>query len=303
MILPPSSAIITITVTDPVPLVAVSITPGSVSLTAGATSQFTATVTGSTNTGVQWSVMEGSTGGTVSSSGLYTAPSTAGTYHVVATSSADKSKSAMATATVTPLAGTASYATNFDRTESPISETGAWRHFGLDWTLANTSDGIAFGTQTGTGGFDDSYAYLSGFGPNQSATAVIHRDAIIDNRCTHEVEILLRWADSAHNARGYECNVAYDGGYAEIVRWNGPLSDFTYLARGSVPGGVHDGDVMSAKVVGNLITLSVNGVKVASASDATFPTGDPGMGFWRGGPYGARGDYGFTSYSATSPVQ
>ena len=302
-IVPPSSAIITITVTDPIPLVAVSLSPSSASVIAGATSQLTATVTGAANTAVTWSVQEGNTGGTVSSAGLYTAANVAGTYHVVATSTADNSKSATATVTVTTLPGTASYATNFDLTESPISEKGVWRHFGSDWTLVNTSGGNAFGTQTGTGGYDDSYAYLSGFGPDQSATAVIHRDAIIDSRCTHEVEILLRWADSAHNARGYECNVAYDGGYAEIVRWNGPLGDFTYLARGSVPGGVHDGDVVSAKAVGTSITLFVNGAQVAHATDATFPTGNPGMGFWRGGSFGLQGDYAFTSYSATSPVQ
>jgi len=72
----------------------------------------------------------------------------------------------------------------------------------------------------------------------------------------------------------------------------------TYLASGSVPGGVHDGDTLSASAIADRITLYVNGVEVAHASDTTFPTGNHGMGFWRGGPYGSRGDYGFTSYSA-----
>lgn len=195
---------------------------------------------------------------------------------------------------------TGSYTTSFDGTESPISESGAWTHVGLDWTLVDTGNGIAFGTQTGTGGYDDSYAHLSGFPANQSASGVIHRDAAIDPSCTHEVEILMRWSDSAHDAHGYECNLAFDGSYAQIVRWEGPLSGFTYLASGSVPGGVHDGDTLSATAVGDLITLSVNGVEIARANDTTFPTGDPGMAFWRGGACGTQGDYGFTSYSASS---
>ena len=76
---------------------AVSISPTSVSLAAGATQQFTASVTGTTNTAVTWSA----TGGTVTSSGLYTAPGTAGTYQVTATSQANTSVSATAAVTVT----------------------------------------------------------------------------------------------------------------------------------------------------------------------------------------------------------
>jgi hypothetical protein len=184
-------------------------------------------------------------------------------------------------------------------TEAPISEGGAWTHLGLDWTLVDTADGTAFGTQTGTGGYDDSYAHLSGFPPDQAASAVIHRDAAMDGSCTHEVEILLHWSDAAHDAHGYECNLAFDGSYAQIVRWNGPLSDFTYLASGTVPA-VNDGDTISASIVGDLITLSLNGSEIIHVHDATFTTGNPGMGFWRGGACGKRGDYGFKSYAATS---
>ena len=62
--------------------------------------QFTATVTGTTNTSVTWHVEQGDRGGTITADGLYTAPSTPGTYHVVVTSMADRSKSATATVTV-----------------------------------------------------------------------------------------------------------------------------------------------------------------------------------------------------------
>jgi fibronectin type 3 domain-containing protein len=62
----------------------------------GGTQQFTGTVTGSTNTSINWAA----TGGTISSLGYYTAPSTAGTYTVTATSAADATKSASAAITV-----------------------------------------------------------------------------------------------------------------------------------------------------------------------------------------------------------
>jgi len=84
------------TVTVSVPVVAIALSPGSASLATGATQQFTAAVTGSSNTAVTWSA----TGGTVSTAGLYTAPSTAGTFTVKAVSAADATKSATASVTV-----------------------------------------------------------------------------------------------------------------------------------------------------------------------------------------------------------
>ena len=90
------SASATVTVTT-AGSVSVSITPTTATVAAGATYQFSASVTGSTNTAVTWTT----TGGTVSTAGLYTAPATAGTYTVKATSVADTTKSASATVTVT----------------------------------------------------------------------------------------------------------------------------------------------------------------------------------------------------------
>ena len=90
------------------PTVAVSITPTSVSLAEGASQQFTATVTGSSNTAVSWTA----TGGTISTGGLFVAGNAAGSFTVTATSVADSTKSAKAPVTVTvpappPPAGTA----------------------------------------------------------------------------------------------------------------------------------------------------------------------------------------------------
>jgi hypothetical protein len=191
-----------------------------------------------------------------------------------------------------------SYATNFDGAENPLSESGAWSHVGLDWALAVKAGGIAFGTQTGTGGYDDSYALLSGFGPDQGGSGVVQISPNLDGHCSHEVEILLRFSDSAHSARGYECNLAFDGSYAQIVRWNGALGNFTILGGGSVPGGVASGATFSATISGSVITSYLNGVKVAQVTDASYPTGNPGVGFFRTN-CGTGADFGFTSYSAS----
>ena len=97
------SATASVTVTA-APQVTVSIAPGSASVQGGGTVSFTASVTGtatSASKAVSWSVQEGAAGGTVNGSGVYTAPSSAGTFHVIATSVADNTESASATITVT----------------------------------------------------------------------------------------------------------------------------------------------------------------------------------------------------------
>jgi hypothetical protein len=74
-----------------------SIRPQSVSVEPGTQKTFVAYMPGTDNEEVSWSVVE-SGGGSISTSGVYTAPSLEGTYHVKATS---KSGSVNGTATVT----------------------------------------------------------------------------------------------------------------------------------------------------------------------------------------------------------
>jgi hypothetical protein len=86
--------------------VSVAVSPQATETTPGGALSFTAVVAGTIagqSTAVTWSVQEGAAGGTVSSSGGYTAPATSGTYHVVASSMADPTKSGTATVSVTTL--------------------------------------------------------------------------------------------------------------------------------------------------------------------------------------------------------
>jgi hypothetical protein len=90
------SASAVVTVSQPVQI---SVSPGTASLQTGGQQQFTASVSGTTNTAVTWSA----SGGSITTAGLYTAPTTAGTYTVKAVSAADATKSASATVTVSQI--------------------------------------------------------------------------------------------------------------------------------------------------------------------------------------------------------
>ncbi len=67
--------------------------------------QFSAVLTDVSSPSVNWAVVEGAAGGTITTSGLYTAPSGSGTFHVSATSSADPTLSDTASVVVTAAAG------------------------------------------------------------------------------------------------------------------------------------------------------------------------------------------------------
>ncbi len=89
--------------------ITVGVVPDIVPLTTGETQQFTADVTGSNvNQAVNWIVVEGNAGGTITADGLYKAPATAGTYHVEAISKARPSAIGTAIITVTAPAQTGS---------------------------------------------------------------------------------------------------------------------------------------------------------------------------------------------------
>jgi hypothetical protein len=152
----------TATVTLAVPVV-VTVTPASIQLLPGQQQQFSATVTGTNNTAVTWSLSgagcSGAACGTLSGTGLYTAPSAVPsppTVTVIATSAADKTKAGTATVTLVQ---------NVAVTVSPASihvAPGAKQQFTavvsgtgnqvVTWGLSGTGcSGVACGQITGTG--------------------------------------------------------------------------------------------------------------------------------------------------------
>ena len=142
--------------------VAVSISPTEAQVTAGAQKQFTATVTGTTNSAVSWSVVgSGCSGvacGSISTSGLYTAPTSTPTppqVSVTATSVADPTKSATSSVTIIPeVSVTVSPSTvqlpvlghqQFTATVTGSSNTS------VTWRIAGGCSGAACGTISASG--------------------------------------------------------------------------------------------------------------------------------------------------------
>jgi hypothetical protein len=148
-------------VVSSVPVVVVSMSPHTKSIPLGGNATFTAIVTGSSDTAVSWSVLEGAAGGSVTSAGVYTAPGTGGTYHVVATSHADSSKTDMATVIVAPFNTWYDVTGSVDATGysgvtfilvDPVrssdfyafaAEKGVWKStdFGQNWNKQSVNDG------------------------------------------------------------------------------------------------------------------------------------------------------------------
>lgn len=221
--------------------------------------------------------------------------------------------------------GSLSYTTNFSSPpapESPISEQSRWingKANALDWNNVRTTSGFAFGTQTGSDGFSDSTALLTGtWAPDQSAQAVVHIVAQDPGVVAEESEIRLRSGMSTSPCPGQTsggCNTGYEinfsavagNNYVQIVRWNGPLGSFTLLNSANPP--VKDGDVVKATIAGNTITAFINGVQVLQATDATYNaaycsthTCNPGIGFYlqNGSGAGNNAHFGFSSFTATN---
>ena len=121
------------TTRTPMP-VRVTISPVSATVGAGGTQQFTATVQNTSNTAVTWQVSGVSGGnatvGTISSSGLYTAPAVVpnpATVTVTAVSQADPTKSASAQVTITAVIGIAFYVSTTGNDTNPGTILSPWR--------------------------------------------------------------------------------------------------------------------------------------------------------------------------------
>lgn len=203
------------------------------------------------------------------------------------------------------VASVRSYSTRFQLNEDPISEGGKWINGakdGIDWYNVITKNGVAYGAVS-KGAYTDPTALLTGtWGKNQTVKAkVFSRNQT--EKYYQEVEIRLRSTLTRQRCTGYEvfwrC-LKTQNAYAEIVRWNGKVGDWTSLEKHSGPHyGVKDGDLVEATMVGNVIKGYVNGVEVISATDNTYKAGNPGMGF-NFGVGESNGDFGFSYYRVDS---
>ncbi len=156
------------TTEPPPPPVSVTVTPATATVNAGATAQFTASVTNATNTGVTWS----SSAGTITPNGTsasWTAPGAGGSYTITATSVVDAARTAFATVTVTPVSIAVTPAT---------STVGAGDTVSLAAAVTNaTNDAVTWtasaGTIVGTGSSVRWAAPVAGGSYTVTATSVL----------------------------------------------------------------------------------------------------------------------------------
>jgi DNA-binding beta-propeller fold protein YncE len=148
-------------------VVTVTVSPSTATVILGGSQQFSASVAGSSNTSVNWSVScsgaSGSACGTISTAGLYTAPGTlpsASTTTVTVTATSVASSGAKGTATVTldsgirvqisPTAATIGTGERFTLTPT-VTGTSNPANMTLTWTVASTASGstpVANGNST-----------------------------------------------------------------------------------------------------------------------------------------------------------
>jgi hypothetical protein len=194
------------------------------------------------------------------------------------------------------------YTTSFTATENPISEHKKWINggtVGLDWANVRTDGTKAYGTESGTGGYDDSTAVLTGnWKINQTVQATVYNAVQGGTGCCQEVELRLRSTITAHSNTGYEVLFSVNSSalYIQIVKWLGPLGSFAYLEWVDDGGSgannyAHDGDIIKATITGAtssdaIIKVYQNGVQIGHAVDnnvggvSPWISGNPGMGFY-----------------------
>ena len=216
------------------PPVTISVTPTSSALIASKTQQFSATVGGSSNTAVTWTLSPAA--GSISATGLYTAPATisaAQTVTVKATSSADATKSASATVTlslsppsittVSPIPGTLTGAV-YSQTlaasgTTPITwaVTGGILPSGL--SLGSTT-GILSGTPTAAGVFTPTITATNAIGSNSRQLSLTVNTAL---------EITAVGLPSGQTAVPYSGKILASGG-APPYAW--------FMVSGTLPAGL-----------------------------------------------------------------
>jgi hypothetical protein len=147
--------------------VSVAVSPTSASVVVGGTQQFNATVSGSSNTGVNWSVING--GGSINLSGLYTAPPNPGSATVQAQSQADTTKTATA-----GIAITSSVAVSVTPATAAVPEGGTQQ---FTARVSGTSNTNVNWSLSGAGALSSSGLYTA---PNAQGSAAVTATSVAD---------------------------------------------------------------------------------------------------------------------------
>jgi hypothetical protein len=243
------------------PVTSVTISPAATSATtSGGTLQFTATVQGTvTDKSVTWKASLGS----ITASGLYTAPSKAGSDTVTATSNADSTKSGSATVTVTAAPSNPPSAGACPTTIAPTGSTD-----NSNW-LTKMKAAVAAGTCVEiTAG---SYTLSANFTPPDNAQIVCDDDAVVSDTAGYGTsDVMLAFSGITGvtftgTGGASACELTMPNSYASNIN-NSDQSNNQYKHALEVSGGSSD-----IKVTGiHIKNAGGDGLYVADATNVTI---------------------------------
>ena len=225
------SASAVVTVPQPTQI-SISVSPGTASLQSGGKQQFTALVSGTSNTGVTWSV----SGGTVTTNGLYVAPSAAGTYAVTAVSVADPTKSSSATVSVSAL-----QAVSINISPTTVAMPQKWQQQFAAAVSGSSNTAVAWAVTQGTGTITQSGLYTA---PQAVETDVVSATS---------------QADSTKSA---SASVTVVAPHLVSLKWSPSTSP-----------NISSYDVYRGTVNGGPYSLLANGVNATSYTDSNVQSG------------------------------
>ncbi|HLZ43896.1 MAG TPA: putative Ig domain-containing protein [Candidatus Sulfotelmatobacter sp.] len=221
--------------------IVVSVTPPAASIRSSASQQFTAMVSNTSNTGVNWSASQGS----ISASGVYTAPTvTANTkVTITATSMADSSQSGTASLTITPSSGpppliivtsSLSAATSGTAYSTSLSASGgvspySWALYSgvLPTGITLHSNGTLSGTTTQTGPFTFTVQVTDSSSTQESASQSL--SLTVSNSAPPALSITTSSLPAATTGAAYSTSFAASGG----------TSPYTWaVSSGVLPAGI-----------------------------------------------------------------
>lgn len=234
----------------PSPTVSVTITPTSATLQTGQSAQFTASVSGSSNTAVNW-LVNGIAGGnsavgSINTGGFYTAPATAPSGGVTVTAQSVAQTSVSASATVSVMPATVTVAISPTNTSLQVGQSlqfsasvSGTSNTGVNWLVSGITGGNStVGTITSTGLYT---APLNAPATSVSVTAVSSASSSSSASCTVTItqpvqhSVTLSWNPSTSTVVGYNI---YRGTLPNsLLRINSSLSSGTIFTDKTVTSG------------------------------------------------------------------
>ena len=254
------SAAVTVTVPNPTPppsAIAVTLSPTAASLQTGQQQQFSATVSGTTNSAVAWSASSG----TITANGLYTAPAVAGTYTITAISNADNTKSASALVVVSV---PQQVAVTISPANASVTEAGQLQFAAAVSGLSNKA--VTWAVSRGTGTITQTGLYTA---PKATETDVITATSQSDNTksATASISVLLPHSVSL----SWDASSSTDVAFYRVYRGTGSGGPYSLLNSNIKATAYTDSSVQSGNTY-YYVTTAVDTTGVESIFSNEMPS-------------------------------